>query len=113
MRHKYFAKRTPCQHGHQHPSAKEAKRCNDLHLALRSGLIAELQVEPFFPFVIAGQEAKHPNGRRIGYKPDFAYREGGRQIAEDVKSPATMTEAATLRMALFRHLYPQIELRTL
>lgn len=112
MKHKYFARRTPCQHGHSHPSTKEARRCNDLHLLLRSGHIAELQVEPFFPFVIGGKEAKHLNGRRIGYKPDFQYREAGKLIVEDVKSPATMTEAATLRMALFRHLYPEIELRT-
>ena len=26
----YFARKTPCQHGHTHASAKEARRCNDL-----------------------------------------------------------------------------------
>ncbi len=79
----------------------------------RAGLISELQVEPQFHFVIGGSQVKHQNGRRVGYRPDFLYREAGKPIAEDVKSPATMTEASTLRMTLFRHLFPEIELRTI
>jgi hypothetical protein len=65
-------------------------------LLLRSGLIKSLQIEPQFWFQINGQQVKHPNGRRVGYKPDFGYTEKGRQVVEDVKSSATMTEAAVL-----------------
>lgn len=110
-KNKYGAKRTSCHAGHSHASRKEAGRCNELHLLQKSGHISELQVEPLFLFTIDGRQIKHPNGRRVGYKPDFAYRENGRKVAEDVKSRATMTEAATLRIAIFRALYPDVDLR--
>ena len=71
-----------------------------------------LQVEPQHYFVTAdGREVKHQNGRRAGYKPDFSYVENGVKVCEDVKSVATMTEAATLRMTFFRHFHPDIDLR--
>lgn len=109
--HKFRAKRTACQHGHLHPSKREAKRCHELHMLFRAGEIDALVVEPQYWFEINGQVVKHPNGRRVGYKPDFSYLEKGKVIAEDVKSPATMTADAVLRMTLFRHLFPAIELR--
>ena len=108
---KYGAKRTACQHGHSHASKREAKRCGDLHLLLRSGAISALVIEPQYWFEIGGAVVKHGNGRRVGYKPDFAYVENGQHVCEDVKSVATITEAATLRMTLFRHLFPMTELR--
>lgn len=110
---KYFAKKTECKIGHKHASAKEAKRCFDLHMLQAAGEIANLKVEPQFWFVIDGKQVKHPNGRKVGYKPDFFYTipETFQDIAEDVKSPATMTEAARLRMTLFDHLFPEVELR--
>lgn len=109
--HKYRAIRTPCNQGHSHPSKREARRCDELHLLQRSGHISELHVEPPFLFVIDGRQVKFPNGRRAGYKPDFGYLESGQKVVEDVKSSATMTEAAALRLTLFRHLFPEIELR--
>ena len=111
MRNKFFAKRTVCQQGHSHASKREAARCAQLYLLLRSGTISALVIEPQYWFEIGGAVVKHVNGRRVGYKPDFSYLEGNRLIVEDVKSKATMTEAATLRMTLFRHLFPNIELR--
>lgn len=108
---KYFARKTACQHGHMHASAREAKRCGELHLLQKSGAIWDLRIEPQFWFVIDGRQVKHPNGRRVGYKPDFAYVENALDVVEDVKSKFTMTEAAVLRIALFRHLFPSIELR--
>ena len=108
---KFFAKRTPCPQGHSHASKREAARCGELYLLLRAGQISALTVEPQYWFVIGGYPVKHPNGRRVGYKPDFSYQEGNRTVVEDVKGGPTMTEAAALRMALFRHLYPDIELR--
>lgn len=113
MRPKYFAKPTTCIHGHKHASKREAVRCVELHLLQQAGEIAMLRVEPQFWFVIDGKQVKHANGRRVGYKPDFAYAElpGLNDVVEDVKSPATMTEAAVLRIALFRALFPDVEMR--
>lgn len=108
---KFYAKKTTCAHGHKHASKREAARCAELHLLQRAGEIEDLEVEPQFWFVIEGSQVKHGNGRRAGYKPDFAYTEKGLNVVEDVKGGPTQTEAATLRMTLFRHLFPAIELR--
>lgn len=73
------------------PSRAEAKRFDLLKSRERRGEITDLRCQPAFPLEI--------NGIRIGvYKADFAYDEAGETVVEDVKSPATMTEAATLRM---------------
>lgn len=111
MAHKYGAKPTVCQHGHKHASKREAKRCVQLHLLQRAGEIENLEVEPQYWFVINGNQVKHPNGRRAGYKPDFGYTERGQDIVEDIKSDPTRTEAFALRAAIFRALFPTIELR--
>lgn len=109
--HKYGAKPTICIHGHKHASKREATRCVELHLLQQAGQIAGLQVEPQYHFVIDGRQVTFPNGRRAGYKPDWSYIEGGVKVCEDLKSDATATEAFALRAALFRHLFPEIELR--
>ena len=111
MRHKYRAKPTVCIHGHKHASKREAARCVELHMLQQAGEIADLEVEPQFWFVINGQQLKHQNGRRAGYKPDFGYTERGSDVVEDIKSDATITEAFTLRATLFRALFPAVELR--
>ena len=52
-----------------------------------------------------GERARH-------YTPDFDYREGEQLVAEEIKGgKATMTDAASLRMSLFRRRYTDIELR--
>lgn len=72
-------------------SRAEAKRFDILKVRERRGEIANLRCQPVFPLEI--------NGIRIGvYKADYAYDESGEAVVEDVKSEATMTEAATLRM---------------
>jgi hypothetical protein len=110
---KFYAARTACNQGHSHASKREAKRCAELYLLLRAGQISALVIEPQYWFEINGSVVTHPNGRRMGYKPDFGYIENGKHVVEDVKSGPTMTEAANLRMTLFRHLFPGIELRVL
>lgn len=112
-RHKYGAKRQICGAGHDHASKREAARCDQLRLLEKAGKIVGLQFEPAFYFVIDGREVKHDKGRRVGYKPDFSYIENGVKVCEDVKSRATVTEAFVLRAAIFRHLYPSIELRVI
>lgn len=109
---KYGARRTPCGNGCTHASAKEARRCDELHLLQRAGLIVGLRVEPRFTFHINGREIVYPNGRRASYRPDFTYIENGRQVAEDVKGgKATITEASALRMALAKTVWPEIDWR--
>jgi len=109
---KFGAQITPCGLGHRHASKKEARRCGELHLLQRAGKISDLIVEPQFWFEINGIVVKHPNGRRAGFKPDFSYRAPGATICEDCKGgTATRTEAYALRIAIFRALYPHIELR--
>ena len=109
-RNKFGARKTPCAQGHNHASKREAGRCNDLHILERKGEIAALQVEPQFWFVIDGKQVKHANGRRVGYKPDFAYIEPGlKDVVEEVKG--MVVRDFPLRAAIFRALFPEFELR--
>lgn len=110
---KYGARKTPCNNGHIHDSAKEARRCNDLHLLQRAGQISRLTIEPQFWFVIDGIQIKHDNGRRVGIKADFQYFEGESNVVEDVKAADWKGRARDypLRKAVFRALYPFIEFR--
>ena len=111
---RYFARKTACAYGHNHASKREATRCAELHLLLRGGAIEGLVYEPQYWFEVNGQPLKLQNGRRAGYKPDFTYLEDGRVIAEDVKASNGFTDRDfPLRSALFRALFPEIELRVL
>lgn len=109
-RHKYHAKATVCSKGHEHPSKREAKRCEELHLLLRAGEIDALVYEPTYHFPVNGALLVMSNGSKARYRPDFAYRErDGTLVVEDVKGVAVRD--FPLRAALFRHCYPHIELR--
>lgn len=105
---KYRAKVTPCAHGHTHASIKEAKRCNDLHMLQKAGVIHSLEVEPQYWFGTNGETIKHDNGRRVGYRPDFSYVENDKRKVEDVKG--FHARDWPLRKAVFRFFYPDIEL---
>lgn len=109
--HKYRAVKTGCRSGHHHPSKKEARRCDELHLLLRAGQISNLEIEPQYWFAINGVAVMHLNGRRVGYKPDFRYIEGGQVVIEDVKGMAVRD--FPLRAAIFKALHPEIELRVI
>jgi hypothetical protein len=108
---KYFARRTTCAHGHDHASAREAKRCGELHLLLRAGEIDALTVEPTYELHAGGEAIVMGNGHKARYRPDFTYLEQGKVIAEEVKG--FVVRDFPLRAALFRHCYPEIELRVL
>lgn len=109
-KNKFSAKITVCRAEHSHGSKREARRCDELHLLLRAGAIADLQQQPQFWFIINGAQAVHENGRRVGYKGDFSYIEAGRLVVEDVKG-AYRDDAWTLRKAIFKALFPAIDLR--
>ncbi len=98
-----FSARKVSIDGHEFASVAEGKRYGELKLLERAREIRALGVHPRYPLTI--------NGVTIGfYTADFAFFEGGRKIVEDVKG--TVTEAASLRMRLFKALYPDHELRT-
>lgn len=110
---KFRAKKTNCSHGHTHDSRIEAKRCDELHELQALGEIDDLEVWPQYWFVINGRQVKHDNGRRLGYKADFRYTIEGREITEDTKpsSRVAISRDWPIRKAIFRALFPTIELR--
>lgn len=88
--------------GHTFDSKSEANRYAQLKLLERAKEIKALGVHPTYYLTV--------NGTTIGtYKPDFAYYEGGRKIAEDVKG--MITPEASLRMRVFMATHPDVELR--
>jgi hypothetical protein len=74
----------------------------------RGGHIRNLEQQPKFTFTDSdGRQIKQLNGQPMRYTADFRYDEAGNDgewhdVVEDFKSLATMTEAATLRLALFQ-----------
>ena len=108
--HKYNAVKTECGHcAKPHPSKAEAKRCGDLHLLQKGGVISHLVVQPQWWFIINGQQVKHDNGRRVGYKPDWWYFEGHLSVVEECKGFSTPDYV--LRKAIFKALYPHFTFR--
>lgn len=105
---KYGARKTVCSAGHTHGSKKEARRCDELHLLQRGGVIRQLSIQPQFWFQIDGQALMHDNGRRVGYKADFQYFEGDQNVVEETKG--LVVRDWPLRKALFKACYPYIKL---
>ena len=108
-RSKFNAKKAYCTQCHKHDSKREAVRCDELHTLWEAGVIGDLVIHPQFWFIINGNQIKHDNGRRVGYKPDFAYTENGQECVEDVKG--MVTPDFTLRKAIFKALFPTIDFR--
>ena len=94
---KYGAVRVRTVDGIEHDSKKEAARWQELNLMLRARLIEDLQRQVRFE-VIPKQEGERP----CTYIADFVYidRKTGEKIVEDVKSPATRTEAYRIKRKL-------------
>lgn len=81
-------------------SKKEARRYGELKLLAAAGAVRDLRLQPKYPLVV--------NGVKIGrYTGDFLYLDvaAGREVLEDVKSPASRTEAYALRKKLLLALY--------
>jgi len=64
------------------------------------GEISHLAVHPQFFFVIDGEQLKHDNGRRVGYKADFQFFEGDLNVVEDCKG--MVTSDWPLRKSVFK-----------
>ncbi len=108
----YFAKKATCAMGHRHDSKREAARCAELHILFRAGQIDALAYEPVFQVEINGRPVKMGNGHVMRYTADFAYIENGYTVWEDVKaSNGHLSRDVPVKLALLRHLRPDIELR--
>ena len=105
---KYGAKKVVI-HGHCFASQKEATRYLLLKQRERDGEITDLELQPRFDFVINSAPVKMKNGQTARYTADFAYRENGKRVVEEVKG--YITQDYRLRVAIFKHIYPHVEFR--
>jgi hypothetical protein len=87
-------------------SKAESARYTELRLLEQAGLISDLRPAP------GVKKQRFAIGAGRYFVPDFTYREHGALVAVDVKGKtAKITDLASLKMALFREKYPEIELR--
>jgi hypothetical protein len=87
---KYGARQTVASDGTKHPSAKQAKRWDELLLLQRAGVIHNLERE--VPIRLIGRNGfplRSPSGRTLTYRADAAYDEGGNLVYEDSKGVET------------------------
>lgn len=106
---KYNAKKSECRAGHVHDSRAEARRCNELQLMERAGVIVGLEQQPVFRFEIDGRPVMLSNGQQARLKADFAYIENGRKVVEDRKG--VIVRDFPLRWALAQTMWPDIDWR--
>jgi hypothetical protein len=113
---KFHAKKAMVD-GIKFDSQREAARYSELKIMERAGLIRDLELQPQF-FLAVGERpvlirsTRYKNGRQAKYSADFAYWdvERGRRVVEDVKSPATRTEAYVIRKAVVEAMYPDLQI---
>lgn len=100
---KYHAQKTVVA-GIAFDSKKEASRFQELKLLEKSGCISDLKIQVCFlicPRMGGNKRARY-------YIADFVYKEGGKSIIEDVKSPITRQNAVySLKKALVQWQYPE------
>lgn len=94
--------------GFKFDSQSEYRYYLTLKLMVRAGQISNLEVHP--PFVLVDREIIGGEVEKaIKHKPDFWFRENGRDVVVDVKGVKTIDWV--IRRRLFRKRYPQIEYR--
>jgi hypothetical protein len=81
---KYNNIKTRTFDGIYHDSKKEAKRWMDLCLLQRAGEISGLRRQVEYELI-----PKQEGERAVKYIADFVYEVNGKEVVEDVKSPAT------------------------
>lgn len=103
MRSKYGSVKVTTSDGITHDSQKEANRWCELKLLERAGKITNLERQVAFELIPAqyesvprvsktGKQLKDKQvliEKSVKYIADFVYRECGKLVVEDVKSPAT------------------------
>ena len=93
-------------------SKLEANRYTDLLILQKAGIISDLKCQPAFVLLEGFKDITGKREQAIKYRADFVYYENGRKVVEDVKSKATAKARDwSLRRKLFKHRFPEIELR--
>lgn len=86
-KNKYRAKRTSCGL-HEHASKKEARKCGELTLLAKGGVIHDLEQQPRFSLYAYNVEKK--SCEFVGeYRADFRYQDLDRWVVLDVKGMRT------------------------
>lgn len=102
--HKYKVaskeRRTAC--GITFDSMAEMNRYLELKLLEKSGIIAELELQPKFLLIPKTKKG----GQAVYYKADFKYIKNGKTIYEDVKG--VQTPVYKLKKKLLLYKYPDI-----
>ena len=94
-RNKYAARPLRCLQGLMHQSTAEARRCDELHLMEKGGLVSEIQAHPQERFRL------DVNGVHVcDYLADFVYFDNERKqrVVEDVKGFQTEVSKFKLRL---------------
>ena len=82
-------------------SKKESNKYCELKMLEKAGVIKDLKIQPKY-LILMG----YGNLRKRYYVADFEYREGGKIIVEDVKSPITKKNPTyRLKRQMFLVLY--------
>ena len=81
------ATKAMCSSGHKHDSKKEARRCDELNLMQRAGLIKGLNIQPKYELIPAKKDSTGKTiERQLNYIADFSYTTSdGQFVVEDVK----------------------------
>ena len=107
-RNKYNAKKTEVD-GVVFDSKREAARYRELKLLQDSGEIFNLVLQPTYTLQEAFRDNQGKVHRAIKYKADFAYKENGVHIVEDVKGKETAV--FKIKAKLFIKRYPGVVFR--
>lgn len=123
---KYSAKKKLCNHEHLHDSVKEANRCDELHLILKSGQITDLEIQKRFLIIPALYETKVLNEvykkgalkgqrktqkvcveRAVEYIADFVYFDKALEKVVIEDSKGMRTKDYVLKRKLMKQQYCQ------
>lgn len=113
-RHRKFGNRITAGHdGRQmFDSVGEMNRWYELQLLERAGEISDLRRQVKFELQPSFRNRVGKCVRAITWTADFAYREGGVEVVEDFKSPATASEKAfRIKVKMFQFQHPDVLVR--
>ena len=103
MYNKYSNKKCRCASGHVHDSKKEAKRCNELTILERAGIIKDLRQQVKFVLIPSQKIGGKVVERECSYYADFCYTENGRKIVEDTKGMKVDSYIIKRKLMLYVH----------
>lgn len=92
-------------------SKAEARRWQELTILLAAGEIYDLQHHTRYLLQEGFTNWRGDRIRPIYYTDDFNYMEDGHRVVEDVKSPASKTQAYQMRIKFFQYKYRDMEFR--